>query len=228
MDVDNAAKLVEATAKLIGVVVWPVAIGYILFRFGSNIGDFIYNLGEVTLKGGGFEASLKRRQNEAGTALVAATISRPEDGATPISTANAAKEAAQAVGEISARTLRRIEGSQVLWVDDRPNNNNYERHALEALGVRFSISTSTDDALSQLQTRHFDAVISDMGRPPDSRAGYTLLEKLRSSGNQIPFIIYAASRSPEHQTEARRRGALGCTNNATELFEMVVSALQRA
>jgi CheY-like chemotaxis protein len=115
----------------------------------------------------------------------------------------------------------------VLWVDDRPDNNNYERQALEALGVKFVISTSTDDALSKLMTRHFDAIISDMGRPPDARAGYTLLDKLRSSGNQIPFIIYASSRSPEHQAEARRRGAVGCTNNATELFEMVVSALQR-
>jgi CheY-like chemotaxis protein len=158
---------------------------------------------------------------------VAATISRPEEGATPASAANAAKEATQAVGEVNARTLRRIEGSQVLWVDDRPDNNNYERQALEALGVKFVISTSTDDALSKLMTRHFDAIISDMGRPPDARAGYTLLDKLRSSGNQIPFIIYASSRSPEHQAEARRRGAVGCTNNATELFEMVVSALQR-
>jgi len=52
MDVDSAAKLIEATAKLVGVAIWPAAIGYILVRFGSNIGDFISNLGEMTLKGG--------------------------------------------------------------------------------------------------------------------------------------------------------------------------------
>ena len=181
----------------------------------------------MTLKGGGFEASVKRRQNEAGAALVAATISRPGEGETPVSAANAEKEAALAVGEVNARTIRRIEDSQVLWVDDRPDNNNYERHALEALGVKFVISTSTDDALNKVKSGHFDAVISDMGRPPDSRAGYTLLDKLRSSGNQIPYIIYAGSRSPEHQAEARRRGAVGCTNIATELFQMVVSTLQQ-
>lgn len=227
MDVDSAAKLLEATAKLVGVIIWPAAIGYIVVRFGSNVGDFISDLGEMTLKGGGFEASVKRRQSEAGAALVAATISRSEEGATPASAANAAKEATQAVGEVNARTLRRIEGSQVLWVDDKPSNNNYERQALEALGVKFVISTSTDDAMSILMTRHFDAIISDMGRPPDAQAGYTLLDKLRASGNRIPFIIYASSRSPEHQTEARHRGAVGCTNNAIELFEMVVSTLQR-
>jgi hypothetical protein len=119
-DGDSAAKLLEATAKLVGVVIWPAAIGYILVRFGSNIGDFISNLGEMTLKGGGFEASVKRRQNEAEAALVAATISRPEEGET-VSAANAEKEAALTVGEVNARTLRRIEDSQVLWVDDRPD-----------------------------------------------------------------------------------------------------------
>jgi CheY-like chemotaxis protein len=227
MDVDSTAKLLEATAKLVGVVIWPVAIGYILVRFGSNIGDFISNLGEMTLKGGGFEASVKRRQTEAGAALVAAAVSPPEEGATPVSPANAAKEAVQAAEGVNARTLRKIEGSQVLWVDDRPNNNNYERQALEALGVKFVISTSTEDALNKLKTQHFDAIISDMGRPPDGQAGYTLLDKLRSSGNHAPFIIYASSRAPEHLAEARRRGAVGCTNNATELFEMVVSALKR-
>jgi CheY-like chemotaxis protein len=138
----------------------------------------------MTLKGGGFEVSLKEKQNEARAALVAATISQPEEGATPISAANAAKDAAQAVEGVNARALRRIEGSQVLWVDDRPNNNNYERHALEALGIKFVISTSTDDALSKLKLQHFDTIISDMGRPPDAQAGYTLLDELRSSGNQ--------------------------------------------
>ena len=43
----------------------------------------------------------------------------------------------------------------------------------------------------------------------------------------IPFIIFSSSRSPEHQAEARRRGAVGCTNDSTELFVMVVSTLQR-
>lgn len=227
MDVEGAAKMLEATAKLLGVVVWPAALVYIFVRFGSNIGDFISNLSEMTVKGAGLEASVKRRQSEAGAALVAATVDRQEEDATPASAANAAKEAVQAVGEVNARALRRIEDSRVLWVDDRPDNNNYERQALEALGIKIVISTSTDDALNKSKMQSFDAIISDMGRPTDSQAGYTLLDKLRASGNQIPFIIYATSRTPEHQAEARRRGAVGCTNRATELFEMVVAILKR-
>jgi CheY-like chemotaxis protein len=227
VNLDGAAKLLEAVAKLIGVVIWPTALVYVLVKFRSDIGYFVSNMGEMTVKGAGFEATAKRRQSEAGAALVAATVSRPEENATAASTANAAKEAVQAVGDVNARTLRRIEDSRVLWVDDRPDNNEYERQALEALGLKIVISTSTDDALAKIGRQHFDAIISDMGRPPDPQAGYTLLEKLRASGDKVPFIIYASSRLPEHQAEAKRRGAVGCTNRATELFAMVVSALSR-
>ena len=66
-----------------------------------------------------------------------------------------------------------------------------------------------------------------MGRPPDPRAGYTLLDQLRAAGNQVPFVIYAGSNSPEHKAEARRHGAVGCTNKASELFEYVLAALNR-
>jgi CheY-like chemotaxis protein len=227
MELDSVIKLLEAVTKLLAVIVWPAAVIYILVRFGSGIGEFISNLGEMTVKGAGFEASAKRRQSEAGAALVAATVSRPEENATPVSTANAAKEAVQVVGDVNARTLRRIEDTRVLWVDDRPSNNEYERQALEALGIKIVISTSTDDALDKISRQHFDAIISDMGRPPDNQAGFTLLDRLRSSGHQTPFIIYAGSRAPEHQAEAIRRGAVGCTNRATELFAMVVAALSR-
>ena len=122
------------------------------------------------------------------------------------------------------RTARR---STVLWVDDNPDNNVHERQALEALGVSFVLATSTEEALEKLESQSFDAIISDMGRPPDPKAGYTLLDKLRASGDQTPFIIYAGSRTPKHQAEARQHGAMGCTNRPDELFEMVLMALGR-
>jgi DNA-binding NtrC family response regulator len=86
-------------------------------------------------------------------------------------------------------------------------------------------ASSTEDALDKNQHRSFDAIISDMGRPPDSRAGYTLLDALRNRGDQTPFIIYAGSRAPEHMAEARRHGALGCTNRPQERIEMVLEAI---
>jgi CheY-like chemotaxis protein len=127
--------------------------------------------------------------------------------------------------EVSTEDVETV--GTVLWVDDRPNNNILERQDLEALGVSFVLATSTKEALEKLNEQHFDAIISDMGRPPDSRAGYTLLDRLRSSGNQIPFVIYASSRDPAHVAESRRRGAVGCTNNLIELSEMVLLAIRQ-
>lgn len=115
--------------------------------------------------------------------------------------------------------------ARALWVDDRPDNNRFERQALEALGIDIDLSTSTDDALERIGRRSYDVIISDMGRPPDARAGYTLLDQLRSTGNQTPFVIYASSRAPEHVRESRAHGAIGCTNSPQELIAMVTTAL---
>lgn len=66
-----------------------------------------------------------------------------------------------------------------------------------------------------------------MGRPPDPRAGYTLLEKIQEMKITTPCIIYAAGgRIPEHQVEAHRKGAFGSTSGADGLFELVIKAIK--
>ncbi len=114
----------------------------------------------------------------------------------------------------------------ILWVDDRPDNNVWERRALEAYGVRFELATDTAQALTALRDRQFAAIISDMGRPGDRQAGYTLLERVRAEGKDVPYVIYAGSRAPERVREAKARGALGATNDPEELVEMVVEAVR--
>jgi CheY-like chemotaxis protein len=227
--IDDVVKLIEAATKLLGAVIWPLVALFVLVRFGPALREFAATVGEFTLKGGGFEASAKRQQAEAAAALAVAAASRPEAGATPEATANEARAAAEVVAEVvTPRAMRRAAGSTVLWVDDRPSNNVHERRALEALGIRFVLVESTDEALEKLRQHPVDAIISDMGRPPDSQAGYTLLDRLRAIGDRTPFIIYAGSGASEHRAEARRRGAVGCTNRPNELFEMVLSVLGRA
>ena len=115
--------------------------------------------------------------------------------------------------------------NRVLWVDDRPENNIYERQAFEAQGVEFSLALSTDEALNLLKTNKFAAIVSDMGRKEGPQEGYVLLEKLRSLGDKTPFAIYAASNLPEHKKMARERGAIGSTNRAEELFQLVMGAI---
>jgi CheY-like chemotaxis protein len=131
------------------------------------------------------------------------------------------------VDRVTPELIRRGSQSQVLWVDDRPANNARERESLETLGVTFELAVSTEEALEKMASRRFDAIISDMGRPPDNRAGYTLLEKLRNRQDSTPFIIYAGSNAAEHKEEAKRRGAQGSTGSPSELFDLVTSLLAR-
>jgi CheY-like chemotaxis protein len=129
----------------------------------------------------------------------------------------------------NAASSRRTEGdgwrNHILWVDDRPDNNVHERQAFEALGLRFTLALSTDEALREISKQQFAAVISDMGRREGPREGYVLLDKLRQQGNQIPLFFYASSNAPEHKRETIEHGGQGCTNNAQELFRMVTRSV---
>lgn len=223
MTTDDAVKVLDSLTRLVSAIAWPVLVGFVLVRFRPVLGRFFEGLGEFSLKGAGFEASAKRIQSEAATALMAASA-KFEPGR---SAKQVAREAHELVADnVTPAVLRKTGKSTVLWVDDRPEGNAYERQSLEALGITFVLATSTDDALDKVRRYHFDAIISDMGRPPDARAGYTLLESLRKAGDTTPFIIYASSNAPEHKAEAQRRGALGSTNRPSELFEYVLEGLR--
>ncbi len=102
----------------------------------------------------------------------------------------------------------------MLWVDDRPHNNLYERRAFESLGIAFTLALSTSEALQYLSERRFGAIISDMGRKEGPREGYALLDALRQRGDTTPFYIYAGSNSEKYKREAETHEAQGCTNNA--------------
>ena len=63
----------------------------------------------------------------------------------------------------------------MLWVDDRPENNVYERQAFEEQGLHFRLALSTEEALQILKQEKFAAIISDMGRKEGPKEGYVLL-----------------------------------------------------
>jgi CheY-like chemotaxis protein len=130
----------------------------------------------------------------------------------------AIRHAAGTVGESRRDGWRR----RILWVDDRPENNVHVRKALEAFGIEFTLSLNTKDALHQLGATKFAVIISDMGRKEGPREGYVLLDRIRQDGNDTPLFFYAGSSSPAHRKETAEHGGQGCTNDADELFEMVM------
>lgn len=114
---------------------------------------------------------------------------------------------------------------RILWVDDRPGNNTYERRAFESQGYSIQLATSTKQALHILEDQQFSAIISDMSRPEGSQEGYVLLDAIRERGIRTPFFIYASSRSDEHRREAVAHGGNGATNLPDELFDMVMASI---
>lgn len=226
---EQFVKMIEITLALVQALIWPLVVLFILIYFGNPLKKFLSDIGEFSFKAGasGLEATAKRQQIEAAALLGAASTKSPEslDGRKPSDVENAREIADVVSRNVHPQRLRRLAEASVLWVDDAPANNIYERKALETLGLRFNISTSTEDALEKLRLRSFDVIITDMARPSDKQAGYTLLQALRDLGDTTPTIIYASSNLPEHKAEARRRGAMGSTNNPQELFELVLGAI---
>jgi CheY-like chemotaxis protein len=222
--------LINALASLLSAVAWPIVALFVVARYGRGIGAFFGTLSEFTLKGAGLEASAKRRQVEVAAALGAATASAAKDSAaSPVQRDQETRNIADLVTErVTPSNLKQSQRRRILWVDDVPDNNTSLRRSFEALGIEVVISTSTEEALDRIRTQSFDVIISDMGRPPDPQAGYTLLSRLQERGVQAPVIFYASGGSlPQNKQLARERGAWGSTNHGIELFDLVTRAITR-
>jgi len=226
---DEWTRLIGLLISFLQVLAWPLVIFGILFFFRKPLRSFLEDIVEVNFKAGPIETTARRQQLlELSASLGAATAHWQDETQSSEPAVEKTKQLAQTIGQLmTPRTAQRIEGVSILWVDDRPVNNTYERQALEALGVQFTISKSTEDALERLQRKSYDVILSDMSRPPDQRAGYTLLEQIQAMHITTPYIIYAGSKRPEHVARAKELGAFGTTNDPQELLELVIKALKK-
>lgn len=121
--------------------------------------------------------------------------------------------------------------ARVLWVDDRPANNEAERKALRPHGIVFDNVVSTDEALEQLVAQSYDLVITDLGRRGSSdrsaTAGAAFLEQAALRGGP-PVIVYAGSWALTQRDALRRRGALEVMASREQLYATVLELLGRA
>lgn len=129
-------------------------------------------------------------------------------------------------GVLEPLRQRVLFGIRILWVDDRPQNTIAEQRRLAGLGAQFKSVLTTEEAISAISENSYDLVISDMGRGKGQpEAGLDLLDKLRKSGNVIPFIIYTAAWADTGRQRALQAGAFGCTRDASELIDLVLLAV---
>lgn len=232
MDVEGIATLLGAVIPLIQALSWPLIVLFILIAFGGPIKRFLESLEQFTFKAdlSGLEASARTQQIEAAALLGAAAASKAEKSPTGegLDRSDWAHDIASAVSQaVQPGIVPAAARATALWVDANPSSNTYERGAMEALGIRFSISPSTEDALEKLRLRPYDVIISDTVIPPDEEASYPLLKGMHRQGHATPLVTYAGAATPEHRVQARRRGAFACAGSPEELFAVVLSALER-
>jgi PAS domain S-box-containing protein len=94
----------------------------------------------------------------------------------------------------------------VLYVDDEPGLLEIGKIFLEQNG-QFSVDTITSApaALALMETKAYDAIISDYQMP--DMDGIRFLKKVRSSGNTIPFILFTGRGREEIVIQALNEGA---------------------
>jgi CheY-like chemotaxis protein len=208
------------TPMIYFLVIFPVIVFFGFLWLVSKHHDKIYGPSDFKNE----ENFLKMKMSA--VALLAAATAKQPDGNKFMNTQQEIDSIIELVSKIRPQKYdetRRKWSNKILWVDDRPENNAYEREAFESQGIEFSLALSTNEAIEILNSNKYAAIISDMGRKEGSQEGYVLLEKIRKSGLNTPFFIYAGSNSQEHKVMALERGAQGSTNRAQELFEMVMN-----
>ena len=112
---------------------------------------------------------------------------------------------------------------EILWVDDNPENNLYEKYAFEISGIHITFAKSTEEALLRIKTHSYSAIISDMQRNEKEKEGIALLKKIREANIWIPFFIYTGKCTHEKEKETKENGGQGCTDNPEELYKMVLN-----
>jgi CheY-like chemotaxis protein len=141
------------------------------------------------------------------------------------------KQGAQVGERERAQVLRRagrltptMQGAQILWVDDNPDNNEYERRILHSLGTSVDMARTSADALSLLSQKRYELVISDMERNGVADEGQRFLEDMRNRGYSLRLIYYIGRLDPEKGVPAY---AFGITNRPDTLLHLVLDALER-
>ena len=121
--------------------------------------------------------------------------------------------------------------ARVLWVDDNPANNEYERSVLRPEGMIFDNVVSSTEAIEQIRMSSYDLVITDLGRRWSSdasqQAGRDLLRHPAIKNGGPPVVVYAGRNAVKHRDELVQLGAFGVSASREELFEQVFQALGR-
>jgi pimeloyl-ACP methyl ester carboxylesterase len=170
---------------------------------------------------------------------VDAAMARADELAAPRTQTDAVERLGNRFERIRPLLAKRL---RILWVDDRPEDNKFERDLMKQLGMDVSPVISTAEALNALRLHDpsYAVVISDMDRREQPRVdgcrirdrsrpeclgdGERLVRSMRTQGLCVPVVFYFRNIDWE---EGAPPHAIGSTDRPDELVHMVFDALER-
>ena len=127
-------------------------------------------------------------------------------------------------GGISTDKFRKEK--RILWVDDYPSHNEGIISLFRSKNIEVDIAISTDHGVDLFEKNPYDAIITDMGRFNDAKAGIELINQLKIRNVKVPIIVFASSRAiSNYGEEAIGLGAYKATCNVSELITTIMSIL---
>jgi len=97
-------------------------------------------------------------------------------------------------------------GERILAVDDEEHVLHLCRDVLSGAGYRVDTAGEAVSALRRLREASYDLVLSDLRMP--GKSGLDLLEEVRSTAPDLPFVVFTGYPSVESAVEAMRGGAV--------------------
>jgi PleD family two-component response regulator len=124
----------------------------------------------------------------------------------------------------AARVGHALHGARILWVDDRPETNAWERELFRSLGVVVVSVETTESALASFEKESFDLLLSDIHRDCEAMDGIEGATQIHAVRPHIPIVFYVWDLTSHHIPEP----AVGITNEPNELLHLVLDRLERA
>jgi PAS domain S-box-containing protein len=119
---------------------------------------------------------------------------------------------------------------RVLHVDDDPDFVAVAADSLEAADDRITVETATSarDGLDRLAENGFDAVVSDYDMPEMN--GLELLDAIRETDPDLPFILFTGKGSEEVASEAISMGVSDYLQKSfgVEVYELLANRIKNA
>lgn len=114
---------------------------------------------------------------------------------------------------------KRLEGMNVLLVEDVQDNQNLMVHFLGMAGARVDVANNGKEGVQKAMSGHYDAVLMDIQMPVLD--GYEATRQLREKGFKVPIIALTAHALNEEREKSLRMGCDGHLSKPISFEELV-------